>query len=100
MAEARILFRYGATRRARPYGRHLDPPLIATPEFHGSPSQNRSLRADGRVAGRVTRIRRGGHPQIPQNRGEGFWVAQGGERLSWEARRALGHFAGIGDPAE
>jgi hypothetical protein len=39
-----------------------------------------------------------GTPGFPKQ-GEGFWVAQGGERLSWEARRTLGHFAGIGDPA-
>jgi hypothetical protein len=39
-----------------------------------------------------------GTPRFPKQ-GEGFWVAQGGERLSWEARRTLGHFAGIGDPA-
>jgi hypothetical protein len=39
-----------------------------------------------------------GTPRFPKQ-GEGFWVAQGGERLSWEARRTLGHFAGIGNPA-
>jgi hypothetical protein len=39
-----------------------------------------------------------GTPRFPKQ-GERLWVAQGGERLSWEARRTLGHFAGIGDPA-
>jgi hypothetical protein len=43
---------------------------------------------------RAKRSRREPLAQVPQKQGEGFWVAQGGERLSWEARRTLGHFAG------